>query len=462
MISFEEVVNRAFNGPVCMEKDFDLQIFSKKLSEVVRRHDIRYDFANPIPDDDSLADDVFEAAMELYSEVGTYCLSTHRRILFSEYEIKEALKAVQPHIDFGEGVDSKRFFSRKPESNIPPWCSVGGAGIQVSGEDIFLSLLKTYASIPLANSITTPSLTTVDGQRIVSGTPLELYGAIRTIVRAKDAMKDAGRPGLPIVNGIASATSDVATIAGSQFGLRTSDAFEIGSAAELKVDSGILNRVAYAKAVGGKILAGVGPLLGGYCGGPEGTAVTATAYLFHCMLVKRADVFHPYPVHLRYVCNSMRSLLWVVSLASQAVSRNSVMPILNLGYMSSGPTEKMCFYETAAWVIASVVSGASIEAIGMARSHLDYLSSMEPRLATEVAMSLTGKKRADANDMIKDLLLRYEDKIENAPLGKKYQECFDLKSATPSEEYAKLYKVAEKEMEDSGIIDAHAIPKQRF
>jgi len=452
VINFLEVINRALTGPICKERDFDLRILNQKLNEVIKEYDIKYDPENPIPQDNSLADDVFRAAMEFYSEVGTYCIDTQRRITFDEGEIKEALRTVPSQVSFGEGEDAGVFLARKPESKISPWCSVGGAGIQVSSEEIFSSLLRAYGVISLANSITTPSLTTVCGRNILSDTPLEIYGAIKTIVLAKEALKSVGRPGLPIVNGIATALSDAATIAGSQFGLRTSDAFEIGSAAEMKVDFSILNRIAYAINVKGKILAGAGPLLGGYCGGPEGTAIVTTAYLFHSILVMRAAVYHPYPVHYKYTCNSGRNLLWVVSLSSQAISRNSDFPLLNLCYTASGPTTKMCFYETAAWVITSVVSGASIEVEGPAASTLDHLSPIEPRFATQVAHSVTGWKREDGNDIVKRLLSIYEDRIGKAPLGKKYQECFDVKSATPSQEYSALYEETRREMEDYGII----------
>ena len=454
MIDFLEVINRALAGPIAMERDFDLRIFSKKLNEVVKKYDIKYDPENPIPQEDSLADSVFKAAVEFYSEIGTFCLDTQRRIVFSEDEIEEAIKTAPSSLKFGEGKDAGKMLARKPESKIPVWCSVGGAGIQVSTEEIYSSLLRAYGKIPLANSITTPSLMAVDGRRILAGTPLEIYGAIRTMVLGKKALAQAGRPGLPIVNGVASAISDAATIAGSNFGLKKSDAFEIGSAAEMKVNFDILNRVAYAVCVDTQILGGVGPLLGGYCGGPEGTAVATTAYLFHTVLVKKASVFHPYPVHYKYTCNSSRSLLWVVSLSSQALSRNTNVPLLNLGYMSAGPTTKMCFYETAAWVTACVVSGASIEAEGPALSTMDHLSPMEPELATHVAHSMLGRKRKDANDIVKGLLKKYEDQIEKAPIGKKYQDCFNIKTATPSKEYSALYETISREMKDAGIITA--------
>ncbi len=76
-------------------KEFDMLIF-KKTTELVKEYDFRYDPSVPVPSEDGLADDFFEAGLRLYLETGTYCVNSRRQIKFSESEIKEALKAVQP------------------------------------------------------------------------------------------------------------------------------------------------------------------------------------------------------------------------------------------------------------------------------------------------------------------------------------------------------------------------------
>jgi methylamine--corrinoid protein Co-methyltransferase len=114
---------------------------------------------------------------------------------------------------------------------------------------------------------------------------------------------------------------------------------------------------------------------------------------------------------------------------------------------------KMCLYETAAWVIASVVCGASIEAEGVAgATHVDYLTPLEPRFASEVAHAAVGLSRQEASGIINQLLSKYEDQIPTAPLGKKYQECFNVDSSTPSEEYLALYHEVKDEMESLGLV----------
>lgn len=452
MISFLEVIDRAFTGPICSEKDFNLNDVTRMVREVVREYGIKYDPDIPIPSDDSLADDVFRAAVKFYTEVGTYCPDTERVMRFDEDEIKKALRDAHDGATLGEGKDAKRLVARKPESKEPPWCSVGACGAPVSTEEIFTSIVRGYGSIPRADSLTSPGLTTVNGMKIVSGSPIEIYGAIRTVVLAREALRRAGRPGFPIVNGLATAITDAATIAGSHFGMRPSDGWEIGSIAEMKLDFDRLNKVAYLTSMGGNILGENGPILGGYCGGPEGTAVVTAAYALQDIIVHRGICQHPFPIHYKYGCSTGGNLLWTLSVASQAISRNTHFPLLNCCYTAAGPMTEMCFYETAAWVTTSVVSGASVEVEGSAKAtHIDHLSPMEPRFGVDVAHAVVGMRREDANELVKSLLSKYEDRIDDPPLGKRFQECFNIETGRPSVEHSRLYSRMREEMEDYGL-----------
>ncbi|MCL4458661.1 MAG: monomethylamine:corrinoid methyltransferase [Chloroflexi bacterium] len=452
MVSFAEVVNRALSGPVCSENDFNLRVFVPKLREVIRKYDIRYDPENPIPADDGLADRLFMAGMEFYRDVGTYCVDSERIIKFSAEELNEAIASAPIGPILGTGKEAKRLIARRPESSEPPWCSVGAAGGGASNEEILASLVQWYAAIPLADSITTPSLATINGQEVVAGTPLEIEGAIRTVVLSKEAIRRAGRPGLPIINGIATAVSGMATLAGSQFGLGAGDAWEIASLAELKINFDLLNKIAYLLNTGLNWLSETGTLLGGYAGGPEGTAVVTVAYNLEGILVKRATFHHPFPTHFAYGCTTCRNTLWALSVSSQAISRNSHFPLLDLGYVAAGPVTEMCLYETAAWVIAAVVSGGSIEAEGTAKAtHVDYMTPLEPQFATEVAHATTGMTRKEANEVVKSLLDRYEDSIPHAPIGQRYQDCFDVARGIPKPEYLELYHRVREELESMGL-----------
>jgi len=205
MISFETVVERALTGQICSEQDFDLKVFVPNLRRIIDKYAIKYDPENPVPADDELADRVWAAAMEFLSDTGVYCTDTERIIRFTNDEIEQALKGGPCGFIFGEGKDVKAMPRRLPEDKTPPWCSVGAGGSPVSSEWNLLNLVKAYAENPLGDSITTPSLTNVDGQMIVAGSPLGIEGAIRTIILTREGLRRAGRPRMPIVNGVASA-----------------------------------------------------------------------------------------------------------------------------------------------------------------------------------------------------------------------------------------------------------------
>jgi len=449
MISFAQVVERALNGPTCSERDFDLGFFVPNLRRVLKTYGIQYEPQNPIPADDDLADRVWAAAIDFLVETGVYCSDTERRILFTRDEIKGALEAGPRGTLFGEGTDAQGMPRRKPEDSIPPWCSVGAGGSPVSSEWNLLNLVKAYAENPLGDSVTTPSLTNVDGQRIVAGSPLGMEGAIRTMFLVREALRRAGRPGMPIVNGIATGVRAQEHVAGHRFGIRQTDALEIGTYHEMKIDFDSLNKVSYSLSTGSLIFAENGVILGGLAGGPAGVAVVTTAYNPVDLLVLRGAVQHPFPTHFDLGTTSTRDTIWARSLANQAVTRNSTLPVVNIGYGGAGPMTRMIFYEFAAWVIGSVVSGGSIEAGGSAKGAAeDRTSPMEPVFASEVAHAVAGMSRKEANQIVGQLLPLYEDKLHDPPAGQKYQECCDVTSGVPNKDFVKLYREVRQEMVD--------------
>lgn len=453
MIGFLEVIDRAMAGRHCSETEFDMEVAVPKIQELVAKYRIKYDPNNPVPADDDLADRVFQAGLELYRDVGTYCPDTERIIRFSEEELREALAEAPSAPVFGEGKDAKTLMARKPESNGPPWCFIGAGGAAVSNEELYTSIMEAYASfLPLADSITAPTIVSIHGRTVRTGSPLEVMAAIRSTVLAREALRRGGRPGLSIMNCIASAGSDTAKIAGSQFGLRPSDGWLIGATAELKLEFQRFNEIAFVTALGGHVNAETAPILGGYCGGPEGVAVANVAYHLSCIITMRGSSQLTFPIHFKYGCTTTRDVTWAVSVSSQAISRNSHFPFFILSYTAAGPMTEMCLYEIAAAITASVVSGASIEFGGVAKAtHVDHFTPMEPRLASEVAHAVVGMTRKEANETVKKLLQRYEGNFDNPPLGKKYEECWDIHRKIPNEDYGNLYKRVKTDLSELGI-----------
>jgi len=50
-----------------------------------------------------------------------------------------------------------------------------------------------------------------------------------------------------------------------------------------------------------------------------------------------------------------------------------------------------------------------------------------------------------------DTLSQYEKEIEKAPAGKRYQECYDLRTVNPLDDYVRLYDDAKEEVTKMGI-----------
>jgi len=454
MVQILDVMEKALEGKPMSETDYQLKRFAPAVNRIVKEHDIRFDPKQPIMMDDSLADDLFEAAIELLVEVGAYCTDTSRVISYTDNEVKEALRLAPDRLEFGEGKDRKCLIPRKPEDKTPPWCLLGAGGGACSSDRSFLTLVEGYAEIPETNAITTPALTRVGGMRIRPASPLELLGAMRNAVLAREACNRVGRQGIPIMNSLATAESDIAFAAAlhPKYGMRASDGYMICCMDPMKVDFNRLNKVTVAISIGGAVGMCFGPLMGGYAGGPEGTALSNVAHHMMGILTYQASWLLPFPLHLRYVSSSSREMLWLISATGQAISRNTHLLSINLNYTSAGPMTPMCLYETTASVIAAVVSGQSIESVGVASNkEEDRTTPVEPRISAEVGHAVAGMKRSDANEILLKLLAKYESKLPNPPLGKTLFECWDPERRRPSKEYSSLISRFKKEMHELGV-----------
>jgi hypothetical protein len=58
------VLRRSETGPLVTEKDFDRRVLVPEIKRVVKEYDIKYDPETPVPSDDSLAKDIWNAGMD--------------------------------------------------------------------------------------------------------------------------------------------------------------------------------------------------------------------------------------------------------------------------------------------------------------------------------------------------------------------------------------------------------------
>jgi methylamine--corrinoid protein Co-methyltransferase len=198
--------------------------------------------------------------------------------------------------------------------------------------------------------------------------------------------------------------------------------------------------------------------IGGMAGGPEGAAITAIAETLACYALYQLDILSPWTPNSLYPPGiSSRLCMWSQFLTHAALNKNTNFKLVSHApYQSyAGPCTEMCFLEIASTTIGSVVVGSNpVHGGGRAGAYTDYCAGLDSRFMGEVAHAATGMKRETANEMIKELLLKYEDRIKtkNPPIGKKFQECYDLKSITPSNDYLNLYRMVWKDLDDKGLI----------
>jgi hypothetical protein len=129
------------------------------------------------------------------------------------------------------------------------------------------------------------------------------------------------------------------------------------------------------------------------------------------------------------------------------------MPTIWLGYIAGGPNTKMYFYESAAYLLSVVTSGApSVQTPHPANAvKVDGITPLEAEFGVEVAVAGTKLGRGQANELVLRLLEKYESQIETAPTGSTYRECYDVTTGKPSDAYLRLYDGMKEKLVGMGV-----------
>ncbi|MBN1834996.1 MAG: monomethylamine:corrinoid methyltransferase [Spirochaetales bacterium] len=454
MIGFWDVYKRSESGPFIKEQEFDKQL-GTVANRLVQKHGIRFDREQVIPSDDGLADKVYEAALELFLELGIYCRDSSRLIRFSPEEVQWALKHAPITVTYGQGPDTRVMRHRKVEDTLPPFCLNTPVGCTVA-EERFVAMVQSYAQEPLSDTFSSAFSQTVGGRPIKSGTPQEVEAAIWNVVKLREAARAAGRPLIGIHNLISNAEKTDATLAAIQeeFGAHPNDGLAVAAIAEMKADYERMKKVVFLDHKGYNRYGLYGPIMGGYAGGPEATAIVHVAHHFLGLLAFGAQWHDGFPLHLMQGCNSTRDLLWLISVTGQALARNTHLLIGVSPFTAAGPCTEMVVQEIAAVVLAATVSGLHLNLVAVARNKLPERSSgMEARIGAETAHLIAGQgvSRTKANEIVMKILGEYESRIPEAPQGKRFDECYDLKTVRPTQEYLDVYDRVKEQLTKFGL-----------
>jgi methylamine--corrinoid protein Co-methyltransferase len=446
-----EIVRRSEAGPFMREADYD-RVLTQRVRQLVKTYAIKFDPQTPVPSDDEMVSRLFQAAVDLFVDLGAYNQSTERRILFSRDEILEAVAAAPSKVVLGAGKDAVVEQHRSVESSLPCRMHSGPTGTPCS-ERYHPLILQSCAQEPLVDCLGHGSISAYMGQAIIPGSPLEILAARAEAASAREAVRKAGRPGMHIEDNAVSLTcaGKMASLDAAS-GLRPSDGLLIAQMPELRTNYDQLSRVAHLRSIGMHIVDLMTPLIGGLGGGAEGTAIVTVASHLLGVICYNASYHFMGHMHLMRSNNTDCMGLWVQAMAGQALAGHTPLISVNDLYTVSGLGTPQVLWEVAAGAVIGTVCGLNQHGVGAtAGNERDHTSGLEARFQAEVAHAALGLKRAEANEIVLACLSRYEHTLANPNLGKPFPELYDTDTLEPGEEWLGIYHQVRDELKTFGL-----------
>lgn len=452
-----EVFARSKDGEFYKDQnEFIMKRFHPKLKEVIKKYGIKWDGKTAVNCDDSIADAVWAAAKEFFIDVGVYNKNTHRVISFTEEEVNEVLYTHQPEYIVGAGHDQRKLGTRNVEDKEKRPFFLFSPDITYSS-DIHKKACIAYLKEPLLDGLCAPLLEDFMGEKIASGTAREIAGAMEHAMNLRQALRLAGKPDVYTVS-VGTAETDQAQIAAAspEWGVRPShlDGRMVSILTELTTTDTMLNKAVHYRTYGNIFGNLCGAIYGGFAGGAEGTAVLQTAYNIQGACLYGSQWSLNFPFHLKYGSNTGREMLWIISVFSQAVARNSNLIFLVNLFATAGPGTDMVYYESAAHALASEVSGGNLWGAATCRNKFcDRATPLESRFFMETGLASFKNRisREKANEICNLLLEKYESEIPIDNYGKKIQEVYDMDRIIPKQEYLDQFKRIKDEIYKLGV-----------
>lgn len=461
MISFWTVMDRAYNtGPLKKMEKFDIELF-RKATDLKKRFGVKFNSETPVPEDDDLADRVFQAGVELFLEVGVYNAGSERVIRFTRDEVEEALAELwklPDSIVIGEGSERRQLKKRKISDQAPP-LTIGGfiEDNPNEGRD-FVQMYKSVAQERLVDGIYYgPAPRTSEGRQYSFHTPFEIRATRQAVMWLREATRAVGRPGLHLLDASYSCLGTAISF-DERDGLRKSDAVSIPTISELKVNDDLLNRVGITMEHGCLRNPFWTAIVGGFAGGPEGAVICSVASALNALLVYQvagAGYIMSSTILSNPPVTSDPRTYWVRNMSLQALARNTNLICGGGGSLAAGPGTEQQLWEIAG--LASIISVAGGHIMhGPRKSKLvkaNQGTGWESRWMTEVARATGSLKRSEVNDVVKYILNKFKDSIskESAPEGYSFEELYNADTCEIKAEYLGKYHKVKQDLESWGL-----------
>ena len=451
-----DVLDRAHEGPVCRDRDFNMKVIPQALNRAAQKYGLARtcDAENPVNRDDALADRYYQAGLDAAAEIGLYCKDTSRIIQFTRDELVHAVEQAPAEFWLGEGAQRVCYRHRAPEDPVKGVWTVP-LSIAVS-EDVIVPLVHGLASIPEVDALEGPSLETIWGRPLRSGSPYELLAGRHQADLMREGIRRAGRDGMPM-DAVGSSTTHYGVLGGYGVpgGYRPNqDLVLILSIADFWTSYESLFKLAAVSVCGGSYISGsTWIMLGGYAGGPETTAISCVAYTVLMWAAFQASRAGVPPFDISYMGNCGRKAQWALGMSIQALSRNSHGVVHSVVNQVAGPCTKMLLYETLVGNTNVVASGVTnVVGTRSAGGRLtNYLTPLEHRFGGEVFKAAAGISREHANEIARRFIPKYEALLREKPNGMSFKDCYDLETLTPSAEWQQMYDEVRAEAIDAGL-----------
>jgi methylamine--corrinoid protein Co-methyltransferase len=454
MIPTVEFEKRSNTGEVMKDAEFSMA-FSRKIRELVADYDIKCTPEHLVIDDRT-ADAVYKAGVDLLAAVGMYNADTQRVIKLSKEEIEQIAKEIlhgPREQTFGEGDGKIVIQARSAEDKRAPILAIGPAGVP-STEELYIPYVQSFYQEEWNQAIQwTCGLDAYKGVVAKAGTPSEIYVGKGEIELLKEVGRRVGKPVMNWV--ILSTTTSVGGVLSCFFpgGLEPNNTqIAIHLLPELKLDWSRLRLAMYCE------LRGVIPWTSGFSvmgmlsRGPEDAAVGAMASLLGQLAYGHGTIgmIGVMPINGDL---AQRPVLWGATAAARGVERNIGLPLGGYVQSKAGACTEMAFYEKAAIVIAEVAFGAAFIWGSGCRNGvgLNVTAGLEGRLSAETALAVTGMSREASSELFNKIMPKIEGKLDEAPQGKTFAECYDVEKIKPTPEYQAVYEIAKSELAKLGV-----------
>jgi methylamine--corrinoid protein Co-methyltransferase len=433
----------AITGTDKTENKHDMSVFMKS-EELASEYDIKYDGETFISEDNSLADSVFKAAIELLTSEGIYCIDTGKTIKIDEEDILKSLDTTEM-LEIGRFKEKVIVPYRYTMDSEPPVIIGGPMGGTVS-EEHFLEVHLSSAIEPIVQGVYAGVIEKMGGEGIKGKSPFEMLAALKEARLTRLATKLAGREGLALMGPGTPTISPAYMVVSTEELYSGADPQEVYQLDELKTNYETFYKSIFHMARGNHFLSGQCPIFGGpSIGSAAGLAIVDVAETIQSKILTGASLHVSGAVHVNTNSSSTKEILWASNLASIAISRNFHHYTARYYWNLAGCCTDMMFYETAAQAIGDTISGRDllIGPVGGRGAGVDQSTGLESRFMGEISHMATSLSISEANDIISKIYAKYENRLSNAPAGKKFSDCYIVNSEyemRPTDEYLQLYR----------------------